>query len=469
MEDLYLSAWHLSKFSYLLCNLVSAQHIHMDEGQCFSDTPLYNFFIYPIKGDLRITCADDCFSVSPGKILFVSPCLNTAVSPAMGGADYLLLYFDFYAHHDYDLESVQRKLNDTQTNRASLLHTKMNINLGRVIDISDNNTIRFSFKRIQKEMDSKMPGSRIVIQSLLSDILVNLLRENTQQGMDSLLRHVDAVAFSSSAMDMPLQEGRSIWVTDVDVWSNDPDVTEAEAHWLGTMIEHQYYLDIPKQSAVMTYLPLEGTTYSSKNVGCFTAHTETPYHLWFWQRAGIRALDLRAYRETCCLTFYVKSNLTGPIGFAVFNTDSYTGLSYSVEIPVADTWIPVKIYLWRHIDEQSSPYVSKALAYIHTNYSHKILLTDIARHVHVHPSYLSAIFRKQTGNSIGNYLITYRLLIAKKLLIHSDKTVESIALDVGFYDLQHFSREFEKHIGVRPTVYRKINGKEESKNEPPQL
>lgn len=97
------------------------------------------------------------------------------------------------------------------------------------------------------------------------------------------------------------------------------------------------------------------------------------------------------------------------------------------------------------------------------------MLTDIARHVHVHPSYLSAIFRKQTGNSIGNYLITYRLLIAKKLLIHSDKTVESIALDVGFYDLQHFSREFEKHIGVRPTVYRKINGKEESKNEPPQL
>lgn len=73
MEDLYLSAWHLSKFSYLLCNLVSAQHIHMDEGQCFSDTPLYNFFIYPIKGDLRITCADDCFSVSPGKTFLFRP------------------------------------------------------------------------------------------------------------------------------------------------------------------------------------------------------------------------------------------------------------------------------------------------------------------------------------------------------------------------------------------------------------
>lgn len=52
------------------------------------------------------------------------------------------------------------------------------------------------------------------------------------------------------------------------------------------------------------------------------------------------------------------------------------------------------------------------------------------------------------------YVIQLRIACAVKLLRHSGKSITEIAYEVGFNDSNYFARQFRKHIGVSPRVYR---------------
>ncbi len=81
-------------------------------------------------------------------------------------------------------------------------------------------------------------------------------------------------------------------------------------------------------------------------------------------------------------------------------------------------------------------------------------LTEIADHFFHSPNYLSNIFSKEAGITIKNYMISERIERAKDLLANTDKSVGSIAAEVGYKNTQHFSTVFNKHVGVTPTVFR---------------
>ena len=51
-------------------------------------------------------------------------------------------------------------------------------------------------------------------------------------------------------------------------------------------------------------------------------------------------------------------------------------------------------------------------------------------------------------------MISERIERAKDLLANTDKSVGSIAAEVGYKNTQHFSTVFKKHVGVTPTVFR---------------
>ena len=52
-----------------------------------------------------------------------------------------------------------------------------------------------------------------------------------------------------------------------------------------------------------------------------------------------------------------------------------------------------------------------------------------------------------------------RIEISKNLLLQTTTTISSIAEEIGFYDLSHFSRVFIAKVGISPTEYRKQKGK----------
>lgn len=102
----------------------------------------------------------------------------------------------------------------------------------------------------------------------------------------------------------------------------------------------------------------------------------------------------------------------------------------------------------------SADIVESVKAYLRYNYNTNIKFTDIASEYGFSSAYLSHIFNKHTGTSLGKYLKEYRINIAKKYLQGSNLQVSEIANKVGFIDQFYFSKFFKKEVGTSPMQYR---------------
>lgn len=99
-------------------------------------------------------------------------------------------------------------------------------------------------------------------------------------------------------------------------------------------------------------------------------------------------------------------------------------------------------------------YVGTIMMLIQSNYSQDIRVEDIASSLHLSRSYLTTLFKKETGRSIKQYLIYYRILSAMRLLQETDDTIASISFQVGFSDPLYFSKLFKTQVGQSPSEYR---------------
>ena len=104
---------------------------------------------------------------------------------------------------------------------------------------------------------------------------------------------------------------------------------------------------------------------------------------------------------------------------------------------------------------QSGTVVSHAVDYIRKHFQEDISRDDVAAAVYVTSSYLSRIFRTETGMKITDYLTRCRIEEAKKLLSTTDHSVSDIAVESGFESFSYFSTVFKKVVGVTPVQYRK--------------
>ena len=99
---------------------------------------------------------------------------------------------------------------------------------------------------------------------------------------------------------------------------------------------------------------------------------------------------------------------------------------------------------------------NKVIQYIKEHYKEKIVLEDIAREFNYSVGHLCRKFKLEIGDSIVNYIIKYRISMAMKLLFErQDLSIEEIALEVGFNDVQFFDKTFKKLVGMTPGQYRK--------------
>lgn len=108
-------------------------------------------------------------------------------------------------------------------------------------------------------------------------------------------------------------------------------------------------------------------------------------------------------------------------------------------------------------DEMSA--IEQVQQFIGSNLSRDISLTDAAALVHLNPSYLSQLFKQQTGGKFVDYVIEMRMEEAKKLLIKTSLRVSEIAERLGYGDISYFSSTFKKLIGCSPLEYRKSGGR----------
>lgn len=93
---------------------------------------------------------------------------------------------------------------------------------------------------------------------------------------------------------------------------------------------------------------------------------------------------------------------------------------------------------------------------LHTN----ITLESIANEMFFSTSYLSRLFKKQTGKNFSDYLIDRRLERAKLLLLSTNRTINSIAQEIGYDNSNSFRRLFKNKVGQSATKYRCSRPKE---------
>ena len=85
----------------------------------------------------------------------------------------------------------------------------------------------------------------------------------------------------------------------------------------------------------------------------------------------------------------------------------------------------------------------------------EITLDTIAEACFTNKYYLSHLFTRAQGVSVGKYILDKRIKEAKRQLENKDLTVAQIAADVGFNDSSYFCRVFKKETGLTPLAYRK--------------
>lgn len=79
---------------------------------------------------------------------------------------------------------------------------------------------------------------------------------------------------------------------------------------------------------------------------------------------------------------------------------------------------------------------------------------DLAALVHVSPGYLSRIFKKEEGISLGDYITRIRIQMAKQLLRKTNLPISSIAERVGIAYSSYFTKVFKDNTGMTPQEYR---------------
>lgn len=93
--------------------------------------------------------------------------------------------------------------------------------------------------------------------------------------------------------------------------------------------------------------------------------------------------------------------------------------------------------------------------YISQNYSNDALsISDISVFLHMSASHVCTMFKKETGDTINNYLTEYRLKKARQYLSETLFSISEISAKVGYKDNSYFGRIFRRHVGMTPNEYR---------------
>ena len=99
--------------------------------------------------------------------------------------------------------------------------------------------------------------------------------------------------------------------------------------------------------------------------------------------------------------------------------------------------------------------VARALRFIEEHGLRSISLEDVAEAVGRSPAHLTTVVRAATGRSVGSWIQNIRMNEARRRMLRTDDSIETIAESVGYADARHFSRLFRRETGLAPGAWRK--------------
>lgn len=104
----------------------------------------------------------------------------------------------------------------------------------------------------------------------------------------------------------------------------------------------------------------------------------------------------------------------------------------------------------------SAGIISDSISYINDHLTEELSLNELAARVSLSPFYFSRLFKKETGFSPHNYIITTRISNARFLLMSTDDSIKEICYSSGFTSESGFCTTFKKMTGITPSEYRDL-------------
>ena len=113
-----------------------------------------------------------------------------------------------------------------------------------------------------------------------------------------------------------------------------------------------------------------------------------------------------------------------------------------------------KLAVQQHITEGREERIVEIISHIRNDYKN-VTLETLSETFHLSKPYLSKYIKEKAGMTFQEAVKKERMKKARTLLKETDQTVETIAAEVGYENVEHFNRLFRKSYGMTPVQYRK--------------
>lgn len=113
-----------------------------------------------------------------------------------------------------------------------------------------------------------------------------------------------------------------------------------------------------------------------------------------------------------------------------------------------------KLAVEQHITEGREERIVEIISYIKNDYMN-VTLDTLSEEFHLSKPYLSKYIKEKAGMTFQEAVRKERMKKARTLLRETDQTVETVAAEVGYENVEHFNRLFKKNYGLTPVQYRK--------------
>lgn len=113
-----------------------------------------------------------------------------------------------------------------------------------------------------------------------------------------------------------------------------------------------------------------------------------------------------------------------------------------------------KLTAEQHITEGREERIVEIINYIQSHYE-DVTLETLSEEFHLSKPYLSKYIKEKAGMTFQEVVKEERMKKARTLLKETTKSVETVAADVGYENVEHFNRLFKKSYGITPVQFRK--------------
>jgi AraC family transcriptional regulator len=99
--------------------------------------------------------------------------------------------------------------------------------------------------------------------------------------------------------------------------------------------------------------------------------------------------------------------------------------------------------------------INRVRVFIEEHLTERIRVADLSALARSSPSYFSSAFKRTFGVSPHAYVMSRRIAMAADLMLNSGAPLSEIAINCGFADQAHFSRQFRRAMGRTPSAWRR--------------